>query len=58
MILSNDAIGRSIIDNLASYNIFKRCKNIDHTSIANVLNSRVSLGVTYRQSNNIIGVYH
>ena len=58
MDLSNDAIGRSLIDNLASYNIFKGWKNIDRTSIVNVLNSKVSVGVTYRQSNNIIGVYH
>lgn len=58
MDLSNDAIGRSLIDNLASYNIFKGWKNINRTSIVNVLNSKVSVGVTYRQSNNIIGVYH
>jgi hypothetical protein len=58
MDLSNNAIGRSLIENQASKPLFGPWNGIDKTSIMNTMATKVASGVSYRQSGNIISDYH
>ncbi|UBM60373.1 hypothetical protein LAG90_06905 [Marinilongibacter aquaticus] len=58
MDLSNNAIGRSLIDDQAKLKLFGGYKNTDKNSIESTLASKVGSSSTYRKSNDIINVFH
>ncbi len=58
MDLSNNSIGRSLIDDIAYKPLFGGWQNVDKTSIMNSLAPKVSSNAEYRKNDNIIHEYH
>jgi hypothetical protein len=57
MDLSNDAIGRSLIDNQTSKPLFSGWKGVSKASIVSTMATKIDPPATFRQSSNIIGTY-
>jgi hypothetical protein len=58
MDLSNNAIGRSLIEDQVSYKLFQGWQKVDKASIVATMATKSSNPASYNQSNDIINTYH